>query len=71
MSRGRQPVDTDQEALLRKYKRDFEEIMLNRDEVQLREFLIALGQEEGSERFELSLKGWKSYREKLYFSTAL
>ena len=47
MSRGRQPIDTNQLELKRKFKRDFEELLLNRDRKQFRLFLIAHGQEEG------------------------
>lgn len=64
MSRGRQPVDTDQRKLIRKFKRDFEELLLNGDRKQFRSFLIAHGQQEGSEQFEASMKHWQAYQRK-------
>jgi hypothetical protein len=62
MSRGRQPIDTSQLELKRKFKRDFEELLLNGDQKQFRLFLIALGQEESGEQFEASMKHWQSYQ---------
>jgi len=62
MSRGRRPRDTEQEELARKLKRDFEELLLNGDGKQFELFLIAHGQEAGTEKFELSMKKWQTYQ---------
>ena len=62
MSRGRQPIDMEQLLLERKFKRDFEELLLNGNKKQFRSFLIAHGQQEGTERFEVSMRHWQAYQ---------
>lgn len=62
MSRGRQPIDMEQLLLERKFKRDFEELLLNGNKKQFRSFLIAHGQQEGTERFEVSMRPWQAYQ---------
>lgn len=62
-SRGRRPIDTEQEGLTKKFKRDFEELLLNANKAHFKAFLIAYGQLEGSEQFEISMKLWKGYQQ--------
>lgn len=62
MSRGRRPIDTEQEELARKLKGDFEELLLNGSKQQFRSFLIAHGQQVGSERFRTSMRLWENYQ---------
>lgn len=62
MSRGRQPIDTDQEELRAQFKRDFINLLCNGNKKQFESFLIANGQIEGSEKFEISMKKWHDYQ---------
>lgn len=65
-SRGRRPIDTEQEELTRKFKRDFEELLLNGSQKQFRAFLSAHGQQVGTERYEASMKLWDVYQRNRY-----
>jgi len=64
VSRGRRPIDTEQEELTRKFKRDFEELLLNGNRQQFRSFLIAHGLQAESERFDASMKLWEDYQKR-------
>lgn len=62
MSRGRRPIDMEQQELHGKFMRDFEELLLNGDRRQFVSFLIAHEQQVGTERFEASMKLWDGYQ---------
>ncbi|HMU56486.1 MAG TPA: hypothetical protein PKA61_15860, partial [Nitrospira sp.] len=55
-------IDTEQQELARKFKRDFEELLLNGNRAQFESFLIAHGMQRESEPFEASLEKWRIYQ---------
>jgi hypothetical protein len=61
-SRGRQPIDTDQEALRKNFQRDFELLLYEGDRKKFKTFLIAHGQQEGGEQFRHSMSLWDTYQ---------
>lgn len=64
MSRGRRPIDTEQQELARNFKRDFETLLLDGDREQFRAFLIAHGLQDGGEQFQRSMILWEDYQKK-------
>lgn len=65
MSRGKRPVDEDQRALSKQFKKDFIGLLKEGNARQFKAFLIAHGQLEGSERFVQSMSLWNSYQRDL------
>lgn len=61
-SRGRQPIDTDLEALRKDFQRDFESLLYEGDRQKFKSFLIAHGQQEDGEQFQHSMCLWSTYQ---------
>jgi hypothetical protein len=62
MGRGKRSLDTDQERLRWRFKRDFESLLREGDRKNFESFLIAHGQLRGTEAFLNSMRLWNNYQ---------
>lgn len=67
MSRGRRPpIDTDQEEKEKKYFLEFRGLLRDGDRKKFKSFLIARGQQEGTEEFVHSMNLYDQYQKDVH-----
>lgn len=63
-SRGKRKIDRDTEKLKKEFEHAFYQLLKEGDEKKFKSFLVAHGQQVGSEQYRQTMKLWNAYQRK-------